>query len=205
MPVKFQHYNGNTYKYDKGIHWILVFHHDSSTGKYFVQNSFDYLYVKEKYKYSILSHLEEYRLDGGFEFLLEYPELSYEEYNHWYQTSNPTTSSSVSDYEIRNISWTVNKWYGLSLSSSPREAFIDGSSENWHYALGAYGEWFPGEKNFPGPYNSAGPGKEIIHEVFLWVKIPKCVYDRIKGRLCTYRRIQGFRIPMSLIIVLISY
>lgn len=204
MPVRYQNYSGNIYKYDKGIPWILVFHHNSSTGKFFVKNSYDYLYIKEEYKYSILSQLEDYRLNGGFEFLLEYPELSEEGYNHWYQTSNPIKTSTVSGYSNRSISWTIKGWAGLCLCSDSDGAFLDGSSINWHYAIGAYSEWVSGKKCFPGPYSDDYKTKYIIHEVFLWVRIAKSVLNRARG--CTVRKSHSLQtMPLTLLAILISF
>ena len=48
------------------------------------------------HKFSMLSSLENFRrADGNFEFKLVYPDLPSPNFNHWLQTSNPMTTSSV--------------------------------------------------------------------------------------------------------------
>ena len=87
------------------------------------------------YRYSILSLLnDEHRINGKFEFLLEYPE--HKGYNRWLQTSNPLYENEVNKngeqkaegYEEIQISFPDNYWGGLVNSLSDKYVLLDGST-----------------------------------------------------------------------------
>jgi len=146
--------------------WVEVFYHNVNGGKKLFTSNAEVLSTNSNYKYSILEQLEKFRYttDSEFEFLLEYEDLP-GEYNRWKQTSNPTTSTTVTGYVANGISWTRDNWGGLALSSNEK-TFIDGSpgADTWYCAIGAntlYRNGMPGNN----------PNLESTEKsVTLWVK-----------------------------------
>ena len=201
--VGFEYLNGNIYKFDKNIAWILVHYHNSTRGDYYNKDNGEVLNYKGKYKFSILGKLNEYKLNNGFEFMLEYPELG--SYNHWYQTSNPVEKATVEGYRNISIAWNVTDWRGLAQSSSS-SAFIDGSSPSWHwhYAIGLYTDWRGNTNSIPGPF-VCGTGKICeFHEVFLWLRIPNEKLQTLRERVCTKGRVRSINYNVLIILVIAS-
>lgn len=151
--------------------WARVFYHDSYNSTNYFANEQEALLANSNYKYSVLSNLENYRLnDNKFEFLLEYPQLSLTKYNRWKQSINPTKEYEIvgdgtefaPGYEAINIDWNTYYWGGIARSTTT-STFIDGSygHNNWYYAIGSYGAWNGG---IPGP----NPKVDVVN---LWIKI----------------------------------
>lgn len=93
--------------------------------------------------------LNNYQSKDGFEFLLEYSDLT--GYNRWKQSSNPLTITKnssmkkVPGYTPIKISWDSNGWGGLAKSNNGT-SLLDGSvgsNENF-YAIGCdkHLEWW---------------------------------------------------------------
>ena len=143
--------------------WVEVFYHNNNFGSTLFASDEEALSSNTRDKYSILNKLESFRANtsSAFEFLLKYDELG-SAYNRWKQTSNPTTSTTISGYSAVAISWTANSWGGLVKNSG--NTFIDGSpsATTWFYAIGAKAKWDIG---IPGP---SSPG--ITQGTSLWVK-----------------------------------
>lgn len=126
--------------------------------------------------YSILHMLnDKYKINGKFEFLLEYPELG--GCNRWKQSLNPLfdtdDSAQAVGYEGINISWSVTQWGGLVRSSQKSFTVLDGScgSVNWHYAIGVYKGNSYSNTQCP-PLGDCFPGPSSINRVvLLWVRI----------------------------------
>lgn len=152
--------------------WLRVFHHNNLSGTQLwssvsqsnLENGYDTLY-----RQSILAYLNDYKNEEGFEFLLEYSDLT--GYNRWKQSVNPvviTKSSNmkaVPGYASAKISWDSNGWGGLAKSSNGT-ALLDGSinSNNSFYAIGSTTSWNGG---------IMGPGVVSKGSVDLWVRIDK--------------------------------
>jgi hypothetical protein len=88
--------------------------------------------------YAILDRLEEFRgADGKFEFKLKWSGASAEKHNEgpqiWKQSSNPTTSTTVSGYEEIDCPCHDRNWFGLALSQGGLGARIDGSEGQWFF------------------------------------------------------------------------
>ena len=141
--------------------WFLIFHHNSAGG-YF--STSEQLSTCSTHKYSALGILEKFRINGEFEFLLEYPQI--EGFNRFKQTSNPTKSSKVTGFVKKHLSWESCSFAGLALSSSS-STFIDGSpnADTWYYAIALYSKWGGGD--IPGPFSEG----VTITEVNLWVRV----------------------------------
>ena len=182
IPV-IEYVNGNFYKFENNFAWILVFYHNTTSGNYYNKNNNEVLHCKSKYKFSILGKLNDFKMNDGFEFLLEYPELS--GYNHWYQSSNPVFSSTVDNYRNISISWNASSWYGLAKSNEATATLIDGSPTSWHYPIGVYYDWRERSKSLPGPYACSTRYQCEIHEVFLWTRVSNEKIQKIRERICT--------------------
>ena len=201
IPI-IEYVNGNFYKFDNNSAWILVHYHNSTRGDYYNKNNGEVLNCKSKYKFSILGRLNKYKMNNGFEFLLEYPELG--GYNHWYQSSNPVVSSTVEDYRSISISWNANSWCGLAKSSFSNNTLIDGSSYNWHYPIGVFLDWKEDSKSMPGPYQCNTVYQCEIHEVFLWLRISEEKIQKIRERICTKKPSYSLNYIFFVNLILIS-
>ena len=156
--------------------WLKIFYHNSSNGIYF-NNLNETLNCNTEFKYSILYKINSsFKINGKFEFLLEYPEL-FPNYNHWTQVKNPLETFEIIDgnndlgYEPIHIDWDAQYWGGLITSSRTSNTLLDGSVGNikWHYSIGAINkDYYP---KFPGP-------GIYIHEVILWIRIPNFINSK---------------------------
>ena len=116
--------------------WIRLFHHNNKGGTV-LWDSLAQTYVQEgyddNYKQSILfmaANLENYKIDGKYEFMLEYSDL--EGYNRWTQTSNPgEKTGEVTGYKAIHISWS-DGFKGLSLSETGK-TLLNGSADSKDY------------------------------------------------------------------------
>ena len=160
--------NNKFYTFKLNHFWQLLYYHDYSTANYW--SSFEEAKnSSKKDKYSILYLLsEKYKINGEYEFLLEYPELT--GYNHWCQTSNPLEEKetdsdgkqNAAGYRAIQNSWTEKYFGGLVFSSRP-SCLIDGSTYHWNYwyAIGLtedYGSGVP------------GPNGNVIKKSQLWIR-----------------------------------
>ena len=160
-----------------GKTWLLLFHHNSSTGDYF-ESYGEIEFVNTTTKFSIFGFItSDFKIDGQYEFLLEYPELS--GYNKWKQTEFPTTvneSFSSNGYDPSTCDCTWSSFKGLSLSNRTQYTFLDASS-GWYYSIGAKRNdpWKNITNTFPGPYVN------YISHVFLWIHISNFNIKQIYG------------------------
>lgn len=148
-----------------GVKWKLVYYHDSSFG-YWKKDRSDVFSCNEAGKYSILGSLHNsYRIDGRFEFLLEYTNG----FNRWQQRNNPIKEQKIEDkteakgYAELNCTFHEREWGGLLKSYDNYDSYVDGSisSKNYHYALFTTTPW---NGNIPGPNNP-------VSLVKLWVRL----------------------------------
>ena len=160
--------------------WMLLLRHNSEDGTKF-SNKEDALYqTADERKYSILSTIpngcEELKVDGKFEFFIEYP--GYETgYNQWRQTNFPIyeedSNTSVIGFEenhtgVLDDQTTTWRWKGLSLSSSS-SALLDGSTFDgkWNFAFGA----FALIQGYIPTYKNQGTKEQL-----LWMRVPSLSY-----------------------------
>ena len=162
-------------KFAFNAEWVLIFFHNSTGGVYFSDFE-EALEANSAQKYSILGEISDKdRINGFYEFLLEYPELT--GYNRWRQRRSPThevdSTWPSKGYTPINISWTDQAFGGLVRSSSSTNCFVEGSvgHVNWYYTIGAYIEngYMPNcdskKDCIPGP--GEGP---IVRIVKLWMR-----------------------------------
>lgn len=164
---------GNIYvpvkEFDDAV-WLRLFHHNNLAGtelwKAVSQSASEEGY-DVLHRQSVLSYLNNYKGKNGFEFLLEYSNLS--GYNRWIQSTNPletekkSSMTKVPGYEAISISWNYYNWGGLAKSNSGK-ALLDGSidSSNLFYAIGSTTSWNGG---------IPGPNQAITGSVDLWVRV----------------------------------
>ena len=173
-------------KYDS-FQWLKIFYHFNPNGENGFVNASEAMYcVDNEHKYSILSTINRrYKINGLYEFIIEYPELG--TYNRWQQTDNPLEITE--DLITRNVSGfnpietkAVNdNWGGLSRTKDGINGYdlapsllngIPGNHE-WYFAIGQY-------KNVNWTYvDSSGSSLEYripsnslpVSIVSLWLKL----------------------------------
>ena len=106
-----------------------------------------------------------YRIDGRFEFLLEYEDG----FNRWQQRNNPIKEkkadgkSYAEGYAELNCTFHDNSWGGLHRSFDGWNSYVDGSttSDQYFYALFTKTTW---NEDIPGP-------DKAVSLVKLWVRL----------------------------------
>jgi len=150
--------------------WLKIFYHNSVGGVFFSNFSHG-MFSLEPNLYSIFSLItDDFRIDGKFEFLLEYPGSS--GYNRWRQSFLPWNNNEVSGkkaegYENIYITWSGSDWGGLVKSNNGYGLYtlIDGSAGKnlWHYAIGCISTRY--SPRFPGPNGGT------VLECRLWIRM----------------------------------
>ena len=183
--------------------WVLIFHHDSSKG--FFSSKKEARYSLNPHKFSLLSRLNEgFKIEGRFEFLLKYPQFTGQ--NHWTQTVNPVEAQPNEDigYEGINISWSINYWGGLALSSTER-TLIDGSpyADTWFYAIGTVSSSYPNQ--IPGPYWEY-QGVSVINMVDLWIRVNNfaLISELIEFTCHSVPLIVTFKSPLFIVLIFLD-
>ena len=149
---------------DDGSVWGRIFNHNISGGTNLFGSN-QGIKLRESGKYSLLYLLnsDDFKSDGKYEFLLEYP-LEYPgQYNRWTQTSNPNQSSSVSGYNAIHLDWTGNRFGGIMLKNAECYLKCDTDSIYWFYAIGSRIAW---KNGMPGPGSTTA-----VQEVSLYIRL----------------------------------
>ena len=161
-----------------GIRWILIFFHDSSTGKFYNDTTaYHYVNPDDPYMYSIIGDMRyKHRYRGSYEYLIEYPALS--GYNQWIQTidigstSSDQTASDIG-YKDLHIDFPHRDFYGISKSLSTKYTVFDGSphlgntNDNYWFSIGAK-EGYSNETDFPGPQYAGN--YDGVQKCLLWLR-----------------------------------
>ena len=78
-----------------GINWLLIFYHNTKNQDYFVVESL-FLFSNTPTMFSLWGLItEEFKIDGYYEFLLEYPD--YDGFNQWKQSKFPLDVQEVNE------------------------------------------------------------------------------------------------------------
>ena len=138
-------------KVHSGKNWLKIFSHEMIENNYFTSEK-ELQLTNNDGKFSIIGAIDEsFKVNGVYEFLLEYPDIS-DNYNQWNQTVFPLDSIKYNpdiEYKKIQVFWDVN-FFGLSRSNEPK-SYIDGAIDgNWYYAIGAK-KSHDVENQFPGP------------------------------------------------------
>lgn len=192
----------NTYdmpiKYFQGARWARIFYHNNKKGTVLFTSLAECKNIQTEDRYSRLGLLDSgdtYKINGKYEFLLEYPIDAPGQYNRWKQTNAPqnefiTQSSSggqVTGYEAVHIDWTNNYWGGLERNSSSTTSYnptwLDGSCGhgNWFYAIGSNATF---QRGIP----SYGSTADVVE---LWIRIPDATVTSSSMGLYTTATVTG--------------
>ena len=156
-----------------GVTWQLIYYHNIVTGTLF--NSTSAYSISNEYQYSIIGSIgQNYKKDGYFEYLLEYPELG--GYNRWKQKidiKNTVSTQTPNDIGFTPIDIRFNNptFGGISKSNSKYSIF-DGtpaagdSTHNYWYSIGPLDKYYQ-INQFPGPYY--GQHEEGVTLCYLWI------------------------------------
>lgn len=146
-----------------GAKWLRLYHYNNKNGTIYwealnqVLSSDGY---DEVHKKSILSHLEDFKMDKKYELLLEYPDSYGTSAIRWKQTSNFTKNSSIKDFQLVENDFNTSNFDGLQLSGTTISLIT--TSDKKHYEIGSLN----GTNGIYGPND-----KLITNSVDLWIKI----------------------------------
>ena len=179
-------------KYFGLANWLLIFYHNIITDEYFTNDTI--FLVNTTYTYSILGSIHEnYKINGFYEYLLEYPDDPH--YNRWKQrvnikdTTNTQTSKDIGYKPIHIDLVPKDGEFGGIARSDSIEAIFDGTP-------GVAGHWFTigALVHFISHYQMAGYYNGVdykvgVRKVKLWIRIPKeCqTFEYNRLRECNYR------------------
>lgn len=181
-----------------GARWARIFYHNNKKGTVLFTSLAECKNIQTADKYSRLGLLDSentYKINGKYEFLLQYPIDDPSHYNRWKQTNAPqneyntqtSSGTKVAGYEAVHIDWTSNYWGGLERSSRDATAldstWIDGSvgHGNWFYAIGSkstHGRGIPS-------YNSTA---DVVE---LWIRIPDATVTQVDMGTSTTANVTG--------------
>lgn len=175
-------------KYAYRCKWLKIFHHNIDVDIFHDEN--EAKYSLRDGKFSIIGLINDnYKIDGQFEFLLEYPDQTNKTgINRWAQKANPLIESEkkgqkVDGFEDITINWqnAVNSnsekipFNGLSRSTLTKLTLIEGTNTNsyWYFVIGAYSR-----------YGSCLPGySDYNKEVILWLRVKDMVSCKCQQKL----------------------
>lgn len=169
-----------------GSYWTKIFYHHLDAGVYTQSEDPRTLKSDAFKKFGRFDELNTlaYKIDGKYEFLLEFPSELPGLYNRWKQSSNPSEltpdknsgNSGLTGYESIDIDFDHYGWNGLEYNG--HTCLCDGSSrnggsetenpsgfDNWFYAIGCYTLHNSG---IPGPPIN---GKDSYRDIALWVRV----------------------------------
>lgn len=154
-----------------GVVWQLIFYHDASGGWFDAETAL--CNNNEKLFSAIGLITSDYKHDGYYEYLIEYPELT--DYIRWQQkVAIADTSASPTKEEIGykkiHVEFTEREFDGIARSSRS-ESIFDGTSSayTYWYSIGATKGYFE-KQEFPGPY--IGDTEKGVKFAYLWIRVP---------------------------------
>lgn len=117
-----------------GARWARIFYHNNRNGSVLFTSLAECKNTQTTDKYSRLGILDSgdtYKINGKYEFLLQYPIDDPGRYNRWKQTNAPQnefvarseTGGQVTGYEAVHIDWTDNYWGGLERSDTSTTSY----------------------------------------------------------------------------------
>ena len=151
--------------------WILVFHQNISVGLFDKPESA--LISLKNGMYSILSEIkEDWKINGKFEFMLDYPELG--KRNIWRQSLNPIddyeetrpNERTAVGYEGVSIEMTEQGWGGL-VRSSTAISLLDGSV---NYLIEGFNRWYYSVGTCFLQNNGIPSNNNPVNNVYLWIR-----------------------------------
>ena len=181
-----------------GARWARIFYHNNRNGSVLFTSLAECKNTQTTDKYSRLGILDSgdtYKINGKYEFLLQYPIDDPGRYNRWKQTNAPQnefvarseTGGQVTGYEAVHIDWTDNYWGGLERSDTNTTSYsptwLDGSvgHDSWFYAIGSSSAYSHG---IPSCNSTASV-------VELWIRIPDGAVTTVDMGTATSAKVTG--------------
>lgn len=181
-----------------GARWARIFYHNNRNGSVLFTSLAECKNTQTTDKYSRLGILDSgdtYKINGKYEFLLQYPIDDPGRYNRWKQTNAPQnefvarseTGGQVTGYEAVHIDWTDNYWGGLERSDTSTTSYsptwLDGSvgHDSWFYAIGSSSAYSHG---IPSCNSTASV-------VELWIRIPDGAVTTVDMGTATSAEVTG--------------
>ena len=176
--------------------WLKIFYHNVRNGVYFESDD-EVLRVNKQQKFSIIGLITpEFKINGYYEFLLEYPEVV--GHNNWKQKIFPRDANETIGQDVGykceesegcSCSWTGRYWKGLSRSSLPSFTYIDGSfiTINSWFAIGVKTE-YNNEAVIPGPAELNAKDGIPVHEVYLWIRCSQRMIQNLLNACTCYSK-----------------
>ena len=181
-----------------GARWARIFYHNNRNGSVLFTSLAECKNTQTTDKYSRLGILDSgdtYKINGKYEFLLQYPIDDPGRYNRWKQTNAPQnefvarseTGGQVTGYEAVHIDWTDNYWGGLERSDTSTTSYsptwLDGSvgHDSWFYAIGSSSAYSHG---IPSCNSTASV-------VELWIRIPDGAVTTVDMGTATSAKVTG--------------
>lgn len=181
-----------------GARWARIFYHNNRNGSVLFTSLAECKNTQTTDKYSRLGILDSgntYKINGKYEFLLQYPIDAPNQYNRWRQTNAPQnefitrseTGGQVTGYEAVHIDWTANYWGGLERNNTSTTSYsptwLDGSvgHGNWFYAIGSasvHARGIPSYASTPSV-------------VELWIRIPDGAVTTVDMGTATTANVTG--------------
>lgn len=174
-----------------GARWARIYYHNSKQGSVVFSSLSECKNVQAADKYSRLGILDSgstYKINGKYEFMLEYPIDAPGKYNRWKQTNAPQNdyitptsagTGTATGYEAVHIDWSNNYWGGLARQNESTSVitstWLSGSvgHSNWFYAIGpntTYQRGVPSGADV-GAFGSTSENS-TADVVELWIRIP---------------------------------
>ena len=181
-----------------GARWARIFYHNNRNGSVLFTSLAECKNTQTTDKYSRLGILDSgdtYKINGKYEFLLQYPIDDPGRYNRWKQTNAPQnefvarseTGGQVTGYEAVHIDWTDNYWGGLERSDTSTTSYsptwLDGSvgHDSWFYAIGS-----------SSAYSHGIPSCDSTASVVeLWIRIPDGAVTTVDMGTATSAKVTG--------------
>ena len=168
-------------KKEFGADWQLIFYHNAKGNVFFTRGSESLLFCNKTQQFSILGTLtNNYKINGYFEFLIEYPEINY--LIHWRQKKNPIKYDSNVGFVPLHVPYNPSTFLGLALAKNCDDStFLHGNvgGGSWFFSIGCYTAW-SGDGSFPGPYLEDKDKNAIgIFIVSLYVRIRRSISCKI--------------------------
>ncbi len=157
---------GNVYasiKETEKAKWLRLYHYNNKNGTIYwdakaqilMSGGYDTIHKK-----SILYYLKDFIVDGKYELLLEYPESHTYEVIRWKQTSDFTSSNTITGFELIKNDFNTINFKGLQLSGTSNSLIT--TSDKKHYEIGSLN----------GTAGIYGHNDTLITDsVDLWIKI----------------------------------
>lgn len=186
-----------------GARWARIFYHNNKKGTVLFTSLAECKNTQTADKYSRLGLLDSgdtYKINGKYEFLLQYPIDDPSHYNRWKQTNAPqneyntqtSTGTQVAGYEAVHVDWTSNYWGGLERNEQDATAlnstWLDGSvgHGNWHFAIGASTAYSRGIPSGTAVIN--GSTADVVE---LWIRIPDAAVTQVDMGTSTTANVTG--------------